>query len=39
VIIILPTFMKTGEGVQAILWFCPNNLNACNVGITDANKL
>jgi hypothetical protein len=28
-------FMKIGAGVQAILRFCLNNLNLCNVGITD----
>jgi hypothetical protein len=32
--IYIPSFMKIGTGVQAILMFCFSNLNACNVGIT-----
>jgi hypothetical protein len=31
----VPTFMKTGKGVQAILRFCPRNFRGCNVGIID----
>jgi hypothetical protein len=34
----LPSFMKIGTGVQAILRFCINNLNDCNVGITDRKE-
>jgi hypothetical protein len=32
---VLPTFMKNGIGVQAILRFYVSNLKGCNVGITD----
>jgi hypothetical protein len=32
--IYLPSFMKIGTGIQAILWFCLSNLKGCNVGIT-----
>jgi hypothetical protein len=35
----LPTFMKTGTGVHAILRFCLRNLNGCNVGITEGEEL
>jgi hypothetical protein len=38
-IIFLPSFMKTGTGVQAILRFCPRNSRGCNVGITDGKEL
>jgi hypothetical protein len=31
----IPSFMKIGMGVQAILRFCLSNLRGCNVGITD----
>jgi hypothetical protein len=31
----IPSFMKIGTGVQAILTFCFSNLMGCNVGITD----
>jgi uncharacterized protein YraI len=31
----LPSFMKIGTGIQAILRFCLSNLKGCNVGITD----
>jgi hypothetical protein len=32
VMINIPSFIKTGTGVQAILRFCLRNLNGCNVG-------
>jgi hypothetical protein len=32
-VIYLPSFMKTGTGVEAILRFCLNNLNGCDVHI------
>jgi hypothetical protein len=34
-IIYVPSFMKIGTGVQAILRFYLENLRGCNVGITD----
>jgi hypothetical protein len=34
-ILYVPSFMKIGTGVQAILWFCLRNLRGYNVGITD----
>jgi hypothetical protein len=37
--IYIPSLMKTGTGVQAILRFCLSNLNGCNVGITDGRDL
>jgi hypothetical protein len=37
--IFLPSFMKIGAGLQAILRFCFSNLNGCNVGITDGAEL
>jgi hypothetical protein len=37
--IYIRSFMKTGKGVQAILWFCLSNLKRCNVGITDGRDL
>jgi hypothetical protein len=37
--IFLPSFIKIGTGVQAILKFCLSNLNGCNVGITDEKGL
>jgi hypothetical protein len=33
--IYIPSFMKIGAGVQAILIFCLRNLKGFNVGITD----
>jgi hypothetical protein len=33
--IYLPSFIKIGTGVEAILRFCASNLNSNNVGITD----
>jgi hypothetical protein len=33
--IYIPSFMKIGTGVQAILRFPLSNLRGCNVGITD----
>jgi hypothetical protein len=33
--IYLPSFMKIGTGVQAILRFCLRNFRGCNVGITN----
>jgi hypothetical protein len=35
----IPSFMKIGIGVQAILRFCLSKLNGCNVGITDGRDL
>jgi hypothetical protein len=35
----VPSFMKIGTGVQAILKFCLRNLRGCNVGITDGRDL
>jgi hypothetical protein len=32
--ILLPSFIKIGGGIEAILRFCSSNLNGCNVGIT-----
>jgi hypothetical protein len=37
--IYLPSFMKTGKGIQAILRFDLSNLNGCNVGINDGRYL
>jgi hypothetical protein len=35
VMIYLPSFMKSGTDIQAILRFCLRNLNGCNIGIID----
>jgi hypothetical protein len=35
----IPSFMKTGTGVQAILRFCLRNLRGYNVGIADGRDL
>jgi hypothetical protein len=35
----IPSFMKTGEGVQAILRTYLRNMRGCNVGITDDKDL
>jgi hypothetical protein len=35
VMIYIPSFMKIGTGIQAMLRFCLSNLRGCNVGITD----
>jgi hypothetical protein len=37
--IYIPSFMKIGTGVQAILRFCLSKLRGCNVGITDGKDL
>jgi hypothetical protein len=37
--IYLPSFMKIGTGVHAILRFCLSNVNSCNVGGTDGRNL
>jgi hypothetical protein len=37
--IYLPSFMKTGTGIQAILRLCFGNLRGCKVGITDGRDL
>jgi hypothetical protein len=37
--IYLPSFIKIGTGVQAILRFCFSYLKGCNVGITDGRDL
>jgi hypothetical protein len=37
--IFLPSFIKIGAGVQAILRFCLSNLRGCSVGITDERDL
>jgi hypothetical protein len=34
---LLPTFMKIGAGLHAILRFSVRNLRRCNVGITDGS--
>jgi hypothetical protein len=31
----IPSFLKFGTGVQAMLRFCLSNLRGCNVGISD----
>jgi hypothetical protein len=36
---ILPSFMKIGIGVQGILRFCLSNLNGCNVGDAEGKEL
>jgi hypothetical protein len=33
------SFMKTGAGCQAILWFCLRNLRGRNIGITGGTNL
>jgi uncharacterized protein YraI len=38
-IIYIPSFMKIGTGVQAILRFCLNDLKGCNVDITAGRGL
>jgi uncharacterized protein YraI len=35
----IPSFIKIGRGVQAILRFCLRNLRTCNVGITDGRVM
>jgi uncharacterized protein YraI len=35
----IPSFMKIGAGVQAILRFCLKNMNCCNVNITEGRNL
>jgi hypothetical protein len=37
--IYIPSFMKIGSGIPAILRFYFINLNDCNIGITDGRKL
>jgi hypothetical protein len=37
--IYIPSFMKIGTGVEAILRFCLTSLNGCNVGITYGRDL
>jgi hypothetical protein len=37
--IYVPSFMKIGTGVQAVLKLCLRNLRGCNVGITDGRDL
>jgi hypothetical protein len=37
--IFLPSYMKTGAGVQAVLKFCLRNLRGCNVGISEVKEL
>jgi hypothetical protein len=37
--IFLPSFMKIGIGVQAVLRYCPSNLKGCNVGIIEVTNL
>jgi uncharacterized protein YraI len=37
--ILLPSFVKIGTGVRAILRSCLSNLNGCNVNITAGKKL
>jgi hypothetical protein len=38
-LIVLPSFIKIGADVKAVLRFCLNSLNFCNVGITDEKEL
>jgi hypothetical protein len=35
----IPSFVKTGTGVEATVRFFLNNLRGCNVGITDGRDL
>jgi hypothetical protein len=35
----IPSFLKIGTGVTAILRFCFSSLRGCNVGITDGGDL
>jgi hypothetical protein len=35
----IPSFMKIGTGIQAILRLCRRNLRGCNVGITEGRDL
>jgi hypothetical protein len=37
--IYVPSFLKIGAGIQAILRFWLSNLNGCNAGITDVRDL
>jgi hypothetical protein len=37
--IYIPSFVKIGEDVQAILKFSLRNLRGCNVGISDVRYL
>jgi hypothetical protein len=37
--IILPSFMEIGPGIQIILSFCLSSLNCYNVGITHGKEL
>jgi hypothetical protein len=37
--IYIPVSMKIGTGILAISRFSPNNLNGCEVGITDEKEL
>jgi hypothetical protein len=37
--IYLPSFMKIGTDIQAMLRFCLRNLRGCGVGITDGREL
>jgi hypothetical protein len=37
--IYIPSFMKIGTGVQAVLKFCLRNLRGCNVGVTYGRDL
>jgi hypothetical protein len=37
--IYIPSFIKTGAGVEGILRFCLSNLKGCNIVITDGRNL
>jgi hypothetical protein len=37
--IYIPSFMKTGSGIQTILRFCLSNSKFCNVDISDGRYL
>jgi uncharacterized protein YraI len=37
--IYIPSFIKIGSGIQAVLRFCLSNLWGCNVGINDGRDL
>jgi hypothetical protein len=37
--IYVPSFMKIGTDIQAVLRFCLSNLRGCNVGVTNGRDL
>jgi uncharacterized protein YraI len=36
---LLPSFMKMDTGVEVIIRFCLSNLNGCNVGFFNGEKI